>query len=607
MNNKYSKIKWILVVIMLCLFTCSNVNALLKDTMQNYYDIDNDGFGDSDDITNWVSITAGGGDYGSASGSVSLDHCGAPYSEVIKLRVSGSGCDNGASWGRASIYNAHAEPSTYWAFTIRQRRANYHYARRCIYELGFGSHFYVLFYDSSGYLISDPDDPADILEYTDVYNSNDRYEILVDGGVVYLRINGIDREVIDTCSGIPSYMQLEYDICAGHRDDIHSYSFYDELWIDDITTEHGIVGVGMDTSIIGGFRNHTFTEMNDEEIDVSWGARTIPSSTYTSSEISLKVKNMKNGTFINTTILKEAGNSTTKPCGFVTYNWSTLFGENYGLYNFELYRDSILIGQDYVYYKSLQDDSWIDIEKDQYGIGDTMSVSYFLDDPDFTANDYYIRIYDAGGEIKETREITTSSGTEEFETFGYESGTAFAVLIKDTSPAATYEDDRDLVELGYDVTNMMEGVFIHGTTYNAETGQPLPNVSVVFTQGGKSYETTSDVNGTYNFEYQSGTGDITTNTTAKFAVDALIQVNASKSGYWHDNFSFTPLRSGTLTIDLYLLPNCENLTHTGYTIAGMTLSYPFHQAVGDASVHIENETTWSNDTTFEYRYGLLHF
>ena len=606
MSNKYSKIKWILVVIMLCLFTCSNVNASLRDTMQNYYDIDNDGFGDSDDITNWVSITEGGGDYGgSGSGSVSLDHYGAPYSEVIKLRTSGSGGDVSSSWARASIYNAHGELSTYWAFTVRQRR--YHYHRCEQWDWSPGNHFYVLFYDSSGDLISDPEDPADILDYIHTYNSNDRYEILVDGGTVYLRINGVDREVIDTCSGIPSYMQLEFVVSAVHSTEYHSYSFYDEVWIDDITTEHGIVGIGMDTSIMGGFRNHTFTEMNDKRMDVSWGVRTIPSSTYTSSEISLKVKNMKNGTFINTTILKEAGNSTTKPCGFVTYNWSTLFGENYGLYNFELYRDSILLGQDYVYYKSLQDDSWIDIEKDQYGIGDTMSVSYFLDNPDFSINDYYIRIYDAGGEVQEMREITTTSGTEEFNTLGYASGTAFAVLIKDTVPGVTYENEQDLIELGYDVTNMLEGVFVHGTTYNAETGQPLPNVSVIFTQGGKDYETTSDTNGTYDFMSQTGEGDISTNDTVKFAVDAPIEIKAVKSGYWHDNFSFTPLTSGTLTIDLYLLPNCENLTHTGYTIAGMTLSYPFHQAVGDASVHIENETTWSNDTTSSTDMGYYIF
>jgi len=606
MSNKYSKIKWILAVIMLCLLTCGDASASLRDTMQNYYDVDNDGFGDSDDITNWVTITGGGGEFGGGGGgSVTLDHYGAPYSEVIKLRTSGSGSKFTASWGTASIYNVHGESSTYWAFTVRRRRYNYHNCEYWSYS-GPGNHFYVLFYDSSGYLINDPEDPADILDYIHTYNSNDRYEIFIDGGIIYLRINGVDREVIDTCSGIPSYMQLEFDVSMVHSEKTN-YQFYDEVWIDDITTEHGIVGVGMDTSTMGGFRNHTFTEMNNKRMDVSWAARTIPSSTYTSSEITLKVKNMKNGTFINTTILKEAGNSTAKPCGIVTYNWSTLFGENYGLYNFELYRDSILLGQDYVYYKTLQDDSWINIEKDQYGIGDTMSISYFLDNPDFSTNDYYIRIYDAGGEVQEMREITTSSGTEEFETLGYASGTAFAVLIKDTSPAATYEDDRDLVELGYDVTNMMEGVFIHGTTYNAETGQPLPNVSVVFTQGGKNYETTSDVNGTYNFEYQSGTGDITTNTTAKFAVDALIQVNASKSGYWHDNFSFTPLRSGTLTIDLYLLPNCENLTHTGYTIAGMTLSYPFHQAVGDASVHIENETTWSNDTTSSTDMGYYIF
>jgi hypothetical protein len=255
----------------------------------------------------------------------------------------------------------------------------------------------------------------------------------------------------------------------------------------------------------------------------------------------------------------------------------------------------------------LLDDSWINIEKDQYGIGDNMKVTYFLDTPDFTANDYYIRLYDASGECKEAREVFASSSTEYFETLGYAAGMAYSLLVKDTEPATTYEDNRDLVELAFDVTNMLDSVFIRGITYDAETGTPLPNVSINFTQADSQYNTTSDANGTYEFTYQTGSGDILTNETIKFVTDVAVQANASKEEFWHGNFSFTPLKAGTMTVDLYLIPECENLTHNSYTVAGLTLSYPFHQTVGSANVHIKNEDSWSNNTVSSSSMGYYIF
>ena len=470
---------------------------------------------------------------------------------------------------------------------------------------GSTSNVTVYWYSSGGYCVG----IAHISPYLPTYHDNSLYELYREGDIIYLSIDGESKGSVGGGDAPGRFFSLKSLIETSTVD-----PSYTHIHISDMTTSSGFVALG--TEILGSqtwVEKHEINELVDPEIDVKWHMRTIPKSSYTSSEYTLKVVMSKNGTVVNTTVLKEAGNSTTKPAGYLKYNWTQLFGlEGYGLYKFNLYKDTSLIGSDYIFYKDLNDASWIDIERDVYGIGDDMKVTYYMDNPDFTSNDYFIRIYDASGEKKEEREVSSDSGTETFSTLGFEEGTAYAVLVKDTSPSTSYEDDRDIIEMAIDVANMLEGVFIHGTTYNAETGQPLPNVTINFTQAGNEYNTVSDANGTYEFlGGETGTegGDIptSTNTYAKFARDVEINVNASKVGYWHDNFSFTPLRSGTLTIDLYLLPNCENLTHTGYTIAGMTLSYPFHQAVGDANVHIENETTWSSDTVSSTDMGYYIF
>ena len=601
------RMKWLIVLLVLC-FLIVNTSAGFEDTVQNHWDMDSDGFGDQDDLEDlwWPSVSGGvaGGSHTHCSHaeSITITPYTLSYSETIYLHTYGtkSAHYDCYGWATADIVNNLASESNYWAFRVCSGGMS------TILWPGYPAYMRICWYDSDGYLIGSC---TDIHSYVNLYNNNDLYEFLLEGGSLYLRINGTDHGIIGTLSKTPSYCQIAVAIDTRSR-----YGFdtgggmSSDLYIDDITQDEGIVGIGAEPSIQGTFNTHTITEVANANLDVSWHAKTIPISGYTAGEYTLKVTRLINGTVINTTIVKPAGNSTAKPTGFVEYNWSAMFGaEGYGIYNFNLYKDTTLIGQDYICYKSLLDSSWINIEKDQYGIGDTMKVTYFLDTPDFTANDYYIRLYDAGGECKEAREVFASSGSEDFETLGYAGGMAYSLLVKDTEPATSYEDNRDLVELAFDVTNMLDSVYIRGITYNAETGVPLPNVSINFTQADSQYNTTSDANGTYEFTYQTGSGTILTNETVEFVTDVLIEANASKPLWWHENFSFTPLVAGTVIIDLYLLPDCVNLTHSNYTIAGMTLSYPFHQAVGTADVNIRNTTTWTNNTISSADMGYYIF
>lgn len=565
--------KLLLVLLLLCLFV--NTSAGFEDTVQYHSDITD------------IWVTGCEGTHCSGQVATIETEGGYTYSKTIKIISNEWECLSD-SW-RTFIYNELGSSNTYWSFVLRKNS----------YTQGGNANrdIFIEFYDNTGYLIDTYQLRTVLGTYwipTGSQTNNDLYEFLVESGHIYLRLNGENKGSLGTCSKVPTYIKI-VPYCKGCGSILH-------IWVDDITTKEGIVGIGHEV-----FPSHTVTEVANKNLDVSWHAKTIPISSFTSSQYTLDVKRLVNGTTINSTIVKQAGNST-NPSGFVEYNWSQMFGaEGYGTYIFNLYKDTTLIGQDHICYKSLLDSSWINMEKDQYGIGDTMKVMYFLDTPDFTANDYYIRLYDAGGECKEAREVFASSDSENFETLGYAGGMAYSLLVKDTEPATSYEDNRDLVELAFDVTNMLDSVFIRGITYNAETGVPLPNVSINFTQADSKYNTTSDANGTYEFTYQTGSGTILTNETVEFVTDVLIEANASKPLWWHENFSFTPLVAGTVIIDLYLLPDCVNLTHSNYTIAGMTLSYPFHQAVGIADVNIRNATTWSNNTISSADMGYYIF
>ena len=551
--------KWFFVLLLLSVFMCVVGGTEFSDTFQHQIT----------PVDNWQSFNG--------ITTPSFVTSGATYNKEVRLDSSTYGA------GNRSLITNFSSQSSYWSFFLHKVRTGFH-----------TGYITVNFWDASGYQVAEFYVYGPFQSDNNWVTLNQHLEFYYESGKMYWRKNGVDQGVGDSCSSTPAYLGVGANRGA---------TGYVEAYFDNVHNKEGIVGICDESNNV----NHTITELTNNLISTTWGAKTIPISGYIDGEYSLKVTRLVNGTIINSTIVKPAGNATAKPSGVVAYNWSVMLGEAYGAYFFNLYKDTTLIGQDFIVYKSLLDSSWINIEKDQYGIGDTMSISYFLDTPDFTANDYYIRIYDAGGEVKEAREVFASSNTEEFATLGYAGGMAYSLLVKDTEPATTYEDNRDLVELAFDVTTMLDSVFIRGITYDAETGVPLPNVFINFTQSDSQYNTTSDANGTYEFTYQTGSGTIATNETVEFVTDVLIEANASKPTYWHENFSFTPLVAGTVIIDLYLLPDCTNLTHINYTIAGMTLSYPFHQAVGTATTNIKNATTYSNSTLSSADMGYYMF
>jgi len=128
-------------------------------------------------------------------------------------------------------------------------------------------------------------------------------------------------------------------------------------------------------------------------------------------------------------------------------------------------------------------------------------------------------------------------------------------------------------------------VNINGTTYDAKTGAILPAVDV------DMYQANYYPNGTGYWcnNVSSASGEYT---CKGFLTNKPIEVFASKTGYFHvENFSVTPLEAGTYIMDIYLMPTdpCPG------SVCGLTLSYPWHQALGQVNVTLSN-ATFSNST-----------
>ena len=434
-------------------------------------------------------------------------------------------------------------------------------------------------------------------DYVYTYQNNHLFEFNVESNQMYILIDGDSKGSLGSYSESksPYYWGIELYVYAGMSCGCPEYDSYAsmKMWFDDVTTGDGIVGVGHESNPL-----HTITELTNYDLDTSWHVKTVPSADYTSGQYDLKVKRATWGEWYNVTNLKEAGNSSAKPSGFIVYNWSELFNvDDYGLYWFSIYKDDTEIAKDWLFFKDIGEDSYINIEETEYAIGSPMNISYYIGDPDFGANDYWIYMYDSSGSKMDELELFEQAATHEFtSTIDWEVGTCYAVLVEDTAPSIDMDPPTDIIDLAYDFAWLTDAIYIRGYTWDATNpdnlvdGTLLTNVSVNFTHNDDEYNATSDASGYYEFI------DPVTSEEMEFYMDISVQVNASKTGYTHDNFTTEIIRAGTYYIDLYLVPSERDVNQDNSSIAGLVLDLPFHQAIPQATVHIEN-ATWSNTTT----------
>ena len=257
----------------------------------------------------------------------------------------------------------------------------------------------------------------------------------------------------------------------------------------------------------------------------------------------------------------------------ISYPLSNL---TYDTYIVELRRDGSVMNTNwFVYYDALSG-ATLNVEGDVYTPLETAKITYSINNPDFTNHQYFLVIESMYGEEIFRLPITRAEGEISVELENYDPSLYIASL-KQSSSSETL--------LAYDTFQVAEGVFVEGKTYDAKSEDILPSVHISYCQeyvGCKN--TTSDaVNATYQIE--------------NLKVDYEIQVNASKTNYTHNNFSFTPLRSGHYEVNLFLLPDASHINVTAPAIVGLTQLYPFHQNVSYATVNIWNETGWNASTT----------
>lgn len=218
----------------------------------------------------------------------------------------------------------------------------------------------------------------------------------------------------------------------------------------------------------------------------------------------------------------------------------------------------------------------ISFDADSYVSMQTATVSHEI--PIFNIQDYTYRgqIIDIYGTEKTSWPINSQTGTHSVDLTDYTTGTYFLLL------RATNRETGEEYVFDVDRAEVNEEIWVTGKAYDAETGSPLANVTVEIGQFSTITSNVTLADGSYA-------------TVKGLYADNPITVNASKSGYTHNNFSFTPLGNGLKTVNLYLIPSSPNFTGDA-AIGGLVHNMPYHQAVSGATVTISN-TTWNSTTT----------
>ena len=448
-----------------------------------------------------------------------------------------------------SLKNTEPSPSSYWSFYVMKSIGfvgdEWEF---CDGEGGGCGEMRIILYNESNYKLGER------LICKTPYDSM-LIELIWLNNKVYMFANGeYVTELLSNCPEKPAYLQIKK---ARYYDGGCSY---DTGWIiGGVSNEDGyMLALGENKY------DHNATEFDDEEIDVKYMANQYYDK---DSEFKIIVKKLTTGNIVNETTLNTAA-------GILIFNRTELLGYNYGVYTFELTKDGQLMDYDYLYYIPPGETPYLSFDKETYTSSETATITYDIANPDFSSHNYYIKIFDIYGNEKKKWHVTKESGSVTFDTSELGTGTYYAILMQYSDP----------VELAYDTTQIEEKVDIEGVSYNAKNETVLGSVNVNTSQGTVWHNTTTDATtGYYNL--------------TNFIVDEAIQMNASKTNYIHNNFSFTPLQSGLYNINLFLLPDENHINITPPAIVGLVQTYPLHQNVSSATVNLWRSGFSTNNTT----------
>ena len=550
-NKSKIQYTWIGTLILLFLGALVAPGAALYDSFEYHQD---------DDLSDlWEDI----------SGAVSIvEHPYENYTKALKLHTYQVGGDD-----PAIIQNKYYEESNYWSFVLLDYG---------LYNCAYHS-LTINFYNDTGIQLFS----NDMESIFSNYHNKDLYEFIWQNEKIYLRINGTNYGSLGDCSEVPS--KIKINVVGYWGGD----TLYHRVIIDDFRNYYteGFVDIGADRCNAGGdpldCYNHSLTVSElydigvpDYNVSVSYAIPTIDKANeYDPYEYKIQIKHISTGTITKSEVIKEADNSTAKPCGILVYNRTEILTD-YGVYYFILQKGDAEFGLDYLIYRNnlISGASWVNIKKDLYVLSETMQIEYDIGDYDAVNYAYYIKIYDMDTwTSQDSWTLTSITGTKEWNIpSDTTTGTYFAILSRETKSTGI------TVDIAMDSTSITKNLLIEGITYNTETDLVLNSVNVSYKQGSIYYNTTSDAStGVYNL---SG-----------LLVDVSTSVNATKTNYTHNDFSFTPLLSKSFNINIFMLPDINHISYHNTSIGGLVQSYPFYQNISSATVNIGN-ATWSDST-----------
>lgn len=452
-------------------------------------------------------------------------------------------------YAQLTMYNPY--PSNYWSMSVPNvgQHAN----------MGIMD---IFFYDEYGYEILSK-------TWTTTFPTAGFWEFVRDSstGDVAFRIDGVNQGSLGTASSVINYIRFKVRLGSSSTGTNRAW-----LYIDDFSVNGNVVGIGTEST------SHTVTELNTAATNISYTIKSFPAAIYQAAEYKIEIKRSIEGSYatIENEIVKAAGN-TSPYHGYSNWNRSADLTDNdtaYGLYMVYLTKDGVSQASDYFFFAPPGDASSISFSDTELTMGVSETITYTIDGADFSMYNYKVRVYGANGQVYLTS-VLDASGSVSWDTTDNTVGVYFVVLTRTHKTTGTY------AELAYDYATLLERIDISGYAYDAQNGTALSNVNVNFNQESIWYNTTTNAIGHYEL--------------TDILIDVEVGVAASLSGYIHDDFTFTPLVAGNISLDLYLLPNDSTIIYNGTAIGGLVLCAPYYQALNGATVNLWN-SSWSDDT-----------
>lgn len=414
-----------------------------------------------------------------------------------------------------------------------------------------------------------------------------RVEINVTGGIGRLYQNGVLLRTSGALSQNPSYVAFGQigDWSTG------SGGVGTSGWDDVVygSTETGYIfgmpenGYFLRKDDIGGaasgFYSPSGTIISNYNMSTSWGKSNSDSTTIGIYNVGIYNREVCNFT-------------TTARAGLHSWPLEDCFFNNpdapHGYYYISVYGSGVL--SDYIKYEAFG--ASIAFDKPSYSTGQTATLPYTIDSGDYwnpVVYNYRMEIRSAGNwELLDSQSITTQTGTKTFEfQEGDPQGTVYAIIIAETISTGTeYWLATDFADLSGYMT-------ISGYVLDAETGLPIENANVTFTQGSTTSITITGPDGNY--------------TVNGLISGSMVIENDTATGYHQYYVMFTPATTNSVTKNISL--NSTTPSYLGRAIGGIaregtltgnTITNGYGRPIENADVFIVNGTyneTYGNRTT----------